>query len=234
MNDQNNISKKLRIVEGQQARVEPDIGKFPLEFFCQEFSPDTYQFIDWHWHTGVQFCYITKGRFHFQIVGDVVHLDEKDGIFINAQQVHTAAPEGSFGLELLAHLILLWNQLLNILPEFGYMENISKNNRRMQEILSYLQDNFTRKISLQEIADHVHLSRSECSRFFHFVSGRSLFQYLTEFRVNRSIELLLHTDKSVTEIAYETGFGSQSYFNQRFRMVKGMAPEQFRKTMIRK
>lgn len=123
----------------------------------------------------MQFCYITKGRFHFQIAGDVVHLDEKDGIFINAQQVHTAAPEGSLGLELLAHLIQLWDKLLNILPKFDHIENVSKNNRRMQEILSYLQDNFTRKISLQEIADHVHLSRSECSRFFHFVSGRSLF-----------------------------------------------------------
>ena len=281
--------------------MEPDIGTFPLEFFKQEFSPHTYQFIDWHWHTGVQFCYITKGTFRFQVVQDVLRLHEGDGIFINAKQVHAAYPEdacgeylclnlspyllglegsalfqhymapilfqaaasyqtflkaddsahqtlehlaqcsheaeranGKYGLELLAHLLLLWNKLLKNLPEQKAWENISKNNRRMQEILSYLQDNYAQKISLQSVADHVHLSRSECSRFFHSISGQSLFQYLNELRINRSIELLAHTNKTITEIAYETGFSSQSYFNQKFRLFKGTSPKQFRKSLYTK
>lgn len=298
MNNQKNISKKLRIVESQQALVEPEIGAFPLEFFKQIFSPTTYQLIDWHWHTGVQFCYVTKGSIRFQVVKEPIHLVEGDGIFINARQAHTASPEGSYGeylclnlspyllgfegsdlfqrymapilyqaptpflairrsdnrtssalnllercgqeadtasgiygLKLLSDLILLWDQMQKLLPESESKKDLIKNNSRMQQILLYFQENYTRKITLQEIAEHVHLSRSECSRFFHSITGQPLFQYLTELRVNRSIELLAHTDRTVTEIAYDVGFGSQSYFNQRFRAVKGLTPEQFRKSL---
>ena len=97
------------------------------------------------------------------------------------------------------------------------MAEISKNNARMQKILLYLKENYTRKLTLKEIADHIHLSRSECSRFFHSMTGQTLFHYLNELRINRSAELLIHTEKSAAEIAYESGFCSQSYFNQRFR-----------------
>ena len=297
-------AKKLNIVEGQLERIEPDIGTFPLEFSKQVFSPDTYELIDWHWHTGVQFCYVTRGSFQFKVVRDEIHLAEGEGIFINAKQVHTAYPkqiygeylclnlspylfglegsalfqqymapilfqtsvsyqllrrsdshthkalqllaqcsheaeraEGTYDLSLLAHLLLLWNELLKnfpISPKQGNWQASSLHNSRMQEILTYLQTHYTQKITLQEVADAVHLSRSECSRFFHTVSGQSLFQYLTELRINRSIELLAHTNKSITEIAYETGFSSQSYFTQRFRLYKGISPEQFRKTLFTK
>lgn len=59
MGEQYITSKPLRIVEGQRVQVEPEIGAFPLEFFKQVFSSETYQMIDWHWHTSVQLCYVT-------------------------------------------------------------------------------------------------------------------------------------------------------------------------------
>ncbi len=294
------ISKKLLINTGIHAVVEPNIGDFPLHFFRQEFSPQTYQFIDWHWHTGPQFCFVTKGGFQFRIMQHRHVLKEGDGIFINAQQVHMAMPENpytgeylclnysphllglegsylfqnfiapvlyqlhtpylildqsepnisqlliqleycakeaeqareNYDLKLFSDLLLLWNELLKVLPD-RKRTNIdhSKDNIRMQNILLYLKENLTRKITLEEIATQVHLSRSECSRFFHSVAGQTLFGYLAELRINHSIELLAHTNKTITEIAYESGFGSQSYYTQRFRAVKRTSPEQFRKML---
>lgn len=136
---------------------------------------------------------------------------------------------GHYGLDLLADLILLWNHTLDVLPSVDREADCARLNSRMKDILLYLHDNYAHKITLQEIADHIHLSRSECSRVFHTTAGQPLFQYLTQYRIDRSIELLLHSEKTVTEIAYETGFNSQSYFTQRFRAVRGMSPEQFRK-----
>ena len=46
--------------------------------------------IDWHWHSGVQFCYVTLGEVKIQIAGNEVILEEGEGLFINAQQVHKA------------------------------------------------------------------------------------------------------------------------------------------------
>ena len=294
--------KKIEIERGLQERIEPEIGAFPLQFLRQEFSPHTYQVIDWHWHAGPQFCSVIRGNFHFRVLNRTLYLQEGDGIFINAQQVHTARPEKDSGqylclnlplhllgpegselfecctapvlyrsaapalvfrpsdpssaeilhrlklccrqadeaedalsLPLLANLILLWDELRKTLSksdrrdEEGLMAEISKNNARMQKILLYLKENYTRKLTLKEIADHIHLSRSECSRFFHSMTGQTLFHYLNELRINRSAELLIHTEKSAAEIAYESGFCSQSYFNQRFRAAKHMTPEQFRK-----
>ena len=83
-------AKKLRLKDGLHAVVEPEIKEFPLEIFIQKFSDATYQLIDWHWHTGVQFSYVTKNSVQFRILDSVIILEAGAGLFINAQQVHSA------------------------------------------------------------------------------------------------------------------------------------------------
>ena len=287
-------AKKLRLKDGLHAVVEPEITEFPLEIFIQKFSDATYQLIDWHWHTGVQFSYVTKNSVQFRILDSVIILEAGAGLFINAQQVHSAfsddcngeyislnIPVTLFGLEgsemyrrfmepviqknqlpflvfekseetenirnllaeccgkisehpkkrdlqILADLFLIWDELLKFFPRQTIKKKIPDGNQRLQKILEYLNENYKRKISLEEIAAEVHLSRSECSRFFQKVTGQPLFKYLTRLRLKYSMELLLKTDKTITEIAYETGFRSQSYFDQKFRNETGVSPRQFR------
>lgn len=289
-------AKKLRISEGTHAEVEPKVTEFPLEIFIQQFSAQTYQLIDWHWHSGVQFCYVTKGEVCFQTVKAEHVLHEGDGMFIGSGQAHTAWPkiensayislnlalsflglpgsaifeqfvepviqksgaeciyfkkenkeqaqvlqrlavcaeraaheESRYTLGLYAELVKLWEALYQYALQENFPSERKQENSRLQQILNFLQDHSTEKITLQQIAENIHLSRSECSRFFHKATGQSLFEYINALRLNKSTELLLKTDLPIAQIAYEVGFGSQSYFCQKFHSAKGCSPEQFRK-----
>ena len=291
------IPKSIVIGKDRQEIVQPAMINFPLKFIVQEFSPHTYQFIDWHWHDAVQYCFVNNGTITFQIGQYRESVPQGDGLFINSQQVHTAfpqspgstyfclnlpcsliGPEGTtmfhrfaapllfqsrfaflpfhqtdpdaaavltclkrcckrslkgkelFDLELLADLILLWNHTLNFLPKnTAEKPALGKTNERIQGILTYISKNYAQQITLEQIAAAIHVSRNECSRIFHSVTGQPLFSYLTAFRIAKSINLLLKTEKSISEIAYETGFCNQSYYTQRFKLKEGLSPNQFRK-----
>ena len=134
-----------------------------------------------------------------------------------------------YSLNLLADVLLLWEELFHqICITDCPGEKSNRTNERLQELLRYLQTNYNRKITLQDIADHVNLSKSECSRFFKKATGETIFEYLLKYRIEKSIELLRTTDMTITEIAYETGFMSQSYYDQRFRKIKGISPLKYR------
>ena len=72
------------------------------------------------------------------------------------------------------------------------------------------------------------MSRSYFCRFFRKVTGNTLTEYVLRLRVDQSMRLLASTNQSVTEIAYESGFSSHSYFDRVFRRLTGQAPLQFR------
>ena len=144
----------------------------------------------------------------------------------------------SFGWELAvsSSLYAIWKELVCHLHESLAEHDAPaadgarmRRNQRIKEILSYIREHFTEKITLDEIAKHLHLSTNECCRFFKKNMNCTLFEYITEYRLSKSKELLEHTDLPVSQIAYESGFGSSSYFIEKFRKNVGMTPAAFRK-----
>ena len=83
---------------------------------------------------------------------------------------------------------------------------------RLKEILVYIQSAYSRSLSLDDIAGHVGLSRSECCRYFKSQTGQTLFEYLIQYRINKSLDILANTDTPVAQIAQAVGFSSQSYY----------------------
>lgn len=59
------ISKQILMGLDRQEIIQHVMVNFPLKFLRQEFSAHTYQFIDWHWHMAVQYCFVIKGTIHF-------------------------------------------------------------------------------------------------------------------------------------------------------------------------
>ncbi len=83
-------------------------------------------------------------------------------------------------------------------------------------------------INLAEVARHCCVSEGHLSRIFHHATGLTFREYLNQVRVERAKSLLLNSGKSVTEIAYESGFQSLSQFHRVFRKVYSSSPGEMR------
>lgn len=100
---------------------------------------------------------------------------------------------------------------------------------RIKKILTYLEDNYAKKITLQDISIHTGLCTSECSRIFKKGMQVSLFSFLQEYRIERSLEYLAQPSLSIMEIAAMTGFTDSNYYSKTFVKYKGSSPQKYRK-----
>ena len=141
----------------------------------------------------------------------------------SAKSIEQVYKRKDFGWELAvcSSLYSLWNELVCHLQE-----SLAEDDAPAAEVARQRR---SQKLTLDEIAAHLHLSTNECCRFFKKNMNCTLFEYITEYRLGKSMELLEHTDLPVSQIAYETGFGSSSYFIEKFRKNVGTTPAAFRK-----
>jgi AraC-like DNA-binding protein len=98
-------------------------------------------------------------------------------------------------------------------------------------MIGYVQKHYQESIALRDIAAAGSMCRSGCSDVFRKVLHQSPVAYLTDYRVQRSAELLCDTALPVTEIALQCGFSSPSYFAEVFRERMGFAPSEYRKRL---
>jgi AraC-like DNA-binding protein len=113
---------------------------------------------------------------------------------------------------------------------FNNSEHIAYNSRRIEKVMEYLNEHFHKPISLGEVASLTNMAESAFSRFFRVRMGMTFIDSLTEIRLGHASRLLISTTKSVSEIAYETGFNNISNFNRIFKKKKGCTPKEFKKS----
>ena len=114
-----------------------------------------------------------------------------------------------------------------------YEENVIKeidaDNILMQEIATYMYEHFSEKITLDDMAKKFSMSRSYLSKKFKASTGFGFKEYLINVRIKNACTLLLQTNKSITDIAFECGFNDSNYFGDAFRHIKGISPNKYRK-----
>lgn len=98
---------------------------------------------------------------------------------------------------------------------------------RLEKMLNYLNMNFTEVISLQDLADQVHLSREVCCRLFKKMTGKTITGYLEEYRANKSFSLVQSGQYSMTQITEMVGFSNPSRFASAFRKRFGCNPGEY-------
>ncbi|MBQ6495694.1 MAG: helix-turn-helix domain-containing protein [Firmicutes bacterium] len=124
--------------------------------------------------------------------------------------------------------------------EDGKFKNESKNKGnkilagRLNRITDYMYDNYSRKLTLSEIAEREHLSIYYLSHIIKEATGLSFQDLLSYIRVEESEKLLLGTNKKIGAIADETGFSAVRYYIKHFEHWFGMHPLEYRKKYIGK
>ena len=100
---------------------------------------------------------------------------------------------------------------------------------RLNTIYQYILNNFTREISLEQIAKVAHLTPNGFCRYFKSRIKKTFSHFLIEVRVGHACKLLAESDKTVAEICYESGFNNFSNFNRHFKHIAGRTPLNHRK-----
>lgn len=98
----------------------------------------------------------------------------------------------------------------------------------LRSMLDCVHRRFGGALTLGEIARAGGVCKSRCNEIFHRYVHRTPVSYLIEYRLAKSVELLLGTERSVTEIALDTGFSSASNYCEYFRRAYCMTPRQYR------
>lgn len=103
---------------------------------------------------------------------------------------------------------------------------------KVNRVMHFLFENFSRDIAMAEVASLVGMSDSVFSRFFKQNTGNSFVRYLNTLRINRAAELLHSTDLPVSNICFEVGFNNLSNFNRQFIQRQKVTPTAYRQRFL--
>lgn len=137
--------------------------------------------------------------------------------------------EELLGRELLiqSEILRLWPSILKRAQRVSTPVN-AVGNDRIKKIVTYIEEHYAEKITLRSISEQIFLSPEECSRYFKKMIGTSLFQFIIQYRIKKSLDLLLNTELTIAEVAQHCGFSTQSYYTACFKKIKGCTPNQYR------
>lgn len=126
----------------------------------------------------------------------------------------------------------IWLLLLEELKNTQLQTIPTQSHDRLLTMMTFIQENYAEKLTLEDIADAAAISTRECLRCFRGAIDRSPVEYLLEYRLQMALKLLENTDLPITEIALRTGFGGSSYFSKMFRRAYDQTPVAHRKQYL--
>lgn len=180
-------------------------------------------------------------KFFLPVIGSDIH-----GFRINPDTVYGSAAiislkelssldncKPGYELECIALLSKAWQHVLSYIsdPENPVIKTKQQHlgwDTEIRAMLSYIHENYQKKISINSLMDCASISRSECFRCFHFFTGKNPIEYLNEYRLSKAACLLRETDMTITETGFTCGFSDSSYFGKMFRKKYGLSPLQYR------
>ena len=132
-------------------------------------------------------------------------------------------------------LLKLIHTVSSIASHLEGIPSPKQNNRIVVErTVAYIKNNLTADLSLNALAKEAKFSPIYFHKLFKASTGRTLRDYTEEQRINKAIELLTSTSLSLTEIAYESGFSSQYYFNYAFKKRMRITHREYAKSILSK
>lgn len=134
-----------------------------------------------------------------------------------------------YEIDISVHLTLIWKNLIINGIELEYEQMEMLKSHRMKQMLNWIHLHYAEKILLADIARAGQLSRSECCRYFKRILKTTPLNYVIDYRIQKSLILLQQPQSNITDVAYQVGFNSTSYFIDKFRKAMNMTPLAYKK-----
>ncbi|MHC1695694.1 MAG: AraC family transcriptional regulator [Eubacteriales bacterium] len=128
-------------------------------------------------------------------------------------------------------LLLLAELFRNELRAVYSEDEILRLKRGYEQIapaLRLIADNYSRELTLGELAHECMLDSSYFCRRFKAITSKKVFEYINEYRIAKADALLLSTDMSVSRVAITVGFSDSNYFSRQYKKLRGFPPSQKR------
>jgi len=104
---------------------------------------------------------------------------------------------------------------------------------RINPVFAYLVENFRQQVSLNEAADIANMTTNAFCKYFKKITRKTFMETIIEYRLNYAIQQLVQTDKPISDISFESGFGDVSHFYKMFKLKMHLSPLNYRKKFMR-
>lgn len=154
-------------------------------------------------------------------------MDEFSSIFneyVTQDKAYRMMVKGSI-LKILAYLVRNLQLEKYTSEELIKATEILKN---LSTVFNYINENFEKNITLQEISELINYSPYYFTRFFKNNTGMTFIEYLNRVRIEKAETMLINQCENITEIAFMCGFNSLKTFNRVFKATAGCSPSSFR------
>lgn len=163
---------------------------------------------------------------YFSVSGSSYHMFGE--LFNRIYMEHRGQEKGY--LEIIrAYLLQLIITIFRMDDGSNRQAGISRNRQAVSYILDYIHTNYSRPISVQELADRVYLSRDYVGRLFRDATGMTITAMIQKVRIDHVCRLLTTTDRTIHDIAASCGFDDMKFFYSVFKKHSGMLPADYRK-----
>jgi AraC-like DNA-binding protein len=117
----------------------------------------------------------------------------------------------------------------SLLNSAGFLnEPNHQDSQKINKVFLYTEEHFREPIALSEVAALINITEAAFCRYFKVRTGKSYFQYLTEFRIFHACRMLLEEDKDIAQVCFSSGFNNPSNFHKQFKKIVNLTPKAYR------
>lgn len=154
----------------------------------------------------------------------------ESGHEVRDEMLHIVHYEDQSPYYVISHLYLFFDCLLKSSGIQKKKRNVSLKDYYIKEALSFIEQNYQNNITIEDIASCLNLDRSYFGKLFKEALSKSPQDFLVNYRLTKSLELLKNTDKPIKDIGTAIGYPNQLHFSRMFKKEYGVSPREWRKT----